>query len=91
MPLGNRTATIPRSVFAMTYIWSLSDRGEITPREAYRGTKLCSRILQSEGMTRRFKFGIDLGNMSKKDFCNTFADMPLAVYELEAIFHALTH
>ena len=91
--LGNEDAmlrAIPRSVYAMTHLWTMADNGRITPREAYRATKLCARILRNEGMTRRFKFGIDLGNMSQKDFCNIFADMPLTDLELGAIFHALT-
>jgi len=81
---------IPRSVYALTYLWDLSDRGEITPREAHRGVKLCNRILRSDTMVKRFMFSIDLGNMTAKDFLKVHADMPLAEYELGAIFHALT-
>lgn len=89
--MGYKLQAIPRSVYAMTHLWTLSDRGEITPREAYRATKVCSRILQNRGMTNRFKFSIEVDKMTtSSDFLAAYADMPLAGYELEALFIALT-
>ena len=79
----------PLTCTALAYLWTLADNGRITRYDAFVGTKMCSRVLNSPAASR-LKRAINIGNLTQKQFVDAYADTQLVDWELEALYHAFT-